>query len=144
MSLLLEVCKGVTYFNKEWYKTKIYRTISLLPGLSKLIERIVYKQLYEYCSENNYLNHINSGYKKMTTCQLLHIVNNIYTSIDTGDGVCVVFHDVSKAFDRVWHEGLLHKLKHICVSGALFRWFESYLTDRKRCRSESFIHLEIS
>jgi hypothetical protein len=113
---------------------KNYRPISLLPGLSKIIERVVYKQLYEYCSANNYLNERNSGFKKndSTTCQLLHIVNEIYTSIDKGDEVCVVFLDVSKAFDRVWHEGLLYKLKRIGVSGALLRWFESYLTGRKQ------------
>ena len=43
-----------------------------------------------------------------------------------------VFFDISKAFDRVWHKGLLHKLKSTCVSGELLQWFKNYLTGRKQ------------
>ena len=42
----------------------------------------------------------------------------------------MVFGDISKAFDRVWHKGLLFKLKRIGIDGALLRWFESYLSHR--------------
>ena len=42
----------------------------------------------------------------------------------------MVFGDISKAFDRVWHRGLLFKLKRIGIDGALLRWFESYLSHR--------------
>jgi hypothetical protein len=41
--------------------------------------------------------------------------------------------DISKAFDRVWHTGLLLKLKAYGVDGKLFKWFESYISSRKQC-----------
>ena len=44
----------------------------------------------------------------------------------------VVFCDISKAFDRVWHNGLLFKLKSIGISGKLLNWFSNYLADRKQ------------
>ena len=46
--------------------------------------------------------------------------------------MCVVFCDISKAFDRLWHEGLLLKLEAAGISGNLLIWFRSYLTDRKQ------------
>ena len=41
--------------------------------------------------------------------------------------------DISKAFDRVWHRGLLIKLKSLGIGGSLLQWFESYLQDRMQC-----------
>ena len=43
-----------------------------------------------------------------------------------------VFCDISKAFDRVWHRGLLYKLRRIGISGSLLSWFANYLKDRKQ------------
>ena len=45
----------------------------------------------------------------------------------------LVFADISKAFDRVWHAGILHKLKNNGITGSLNEWFSDYLTDRKQC-----------
>ena len=45
----------------------------------------------------------------------------------------LVFADISKAFDRVWHAGILHKLKNNGITGSLNDWFSDYLTDRKQC-----------
>ena len=44
----------------------------------------------------------------------------------------MVFLDISKAFDRVWHPGLLFKLKTFGITGSLFCWFESYLSQRRQ------------
>ena len=44
----------------------------------------------------------------------------------------VVFCDISKAFDRVWHKGLLHKLACMGISGSLLQWFQSYLSNRRQ------------
>ena len=43
-----------------------------------------------------------------------------------------MFCDISKAFDRVWHRGLFHKLSSLGISGHLLNWFKSYLSDRKQ------------
>ncbi len=52
--------------------------------------------------------------------------------MDDGKEVRAVFCDISKAFDRVWHRGLLHKLSSIGISGSLFDWLNSYLSSRKQ------------
>ena len=43
-----------------------------------------------------------------------------------------MFCDIKKAFDRVWHVGLLHKLRACCVSGSLLDWFKDYLYNRRQ------------
>ena len=53
-------------------------------------------------------------------------------ALDSGKEIRVVFCDVSKAFDRVWHKGLLCKLSAVCISGSLLSWFESYLSERRQ------------
>lgn len=60
----------------------------------------------------------------------MHISNDIGKALDQGKEIKAVFCDISKAFDRVWHQGLLHKLKTIGVGGKLLLWFESYLENR--------------
>ena len=52
--------------------------------------------------------------------------------MDSGKEIRVVFCDISKAFDRVWHRGLLFKLKQSGISGNLLNWFENYLSGRSR------------
>ena len=44
----------------------------------------------------------------------------------------IVFCDISKAFDKVWHQGLLYKLRRVGIKGDLLNWFEDYLTDREQ------------
>jgi hypothetical protein len=89
-----------------------YRPISLLSTLAKVQERIVYIKLYDFLTANNLLTAKNSGFKERDSaiCQLINIVDKIYKAIEDDKDVCMVFLDVSKAFDRVWHKGLLHKL----------------------------------
>ena len=111
-----------------------YRPISLLSSISKCLEKIIYKHLYEHCIDNNLLIENNSGFKQndSTVNLLVNITHQIYKSIDEGKDICVVFLDVSKAFDKVWHEGLLFKLKQIGVCGSILNWFTSYLSDRSQ------------
>ena len=64
--------------------------------------------------------------------QLIFIVDKIYKALEKGHEVRAVFLDISKAFDRVWHRGLLVKLKSLGVDDQLLTWFESYLSNRKQ------------
>ena len=59
--------------------------------------------------------------------QLTFLYDTFCKALDSGKEVRVVFCDISKAFDRVWHAGLIHKLRASGVSGNLLRWFENYL-----------------
>jgi hypothetical protein len=111
-----------------------YRPISLLSNLGKLFERIVFKVLYAYCKMHGLLTWRNSGYKPFdsTVNQLINIVHIIYEALDKGQDVCFISLDASSAFDRVWHEGLIFKLKQFGISGKLLDWFTSYLSERKQ------------
>ena len=111
-----------------------YRPISLLCQAGKSFERCVHKQLYNYINQHNLLTPFQSGFVPgdSTTFQLLHIYHTFCEAVDSGKEVRVVFCDISKAFDRVWLRGLIHKLKDMGCSNALTKWFASYLSNRRQ------------
>ena len=109
-----------------------YRPISLLSVVSKVQERIVHRRLYRYVEP--LLPPHQSGFRKNdgTELQLLRVVHDISENRDNGQFVAACFFDLSKAFDRVWHAGLLAKLQHLGVGGLALQWFDSYLTKRRQ------------
>ena len=88
--------------------------------------------MFEFLHENNYENQ--SGFRPSDSCeyQLLSIVHDIYASFDCNPPCDDrgVFLDISKAFDRVWHEGLIYKIKHIGVTGPPLELIQSFLSHR--------------
>ena len=68
-----------------------------------------------------------------TVNQLLTIYNDLCTAYNEGVTTQAVFLDISKAFDRVWHGGLLSKLKSVGITGTLLHWFQYYLSNRTQC-----------
>ena len=115
---------------------KNYRPISLLPIFGKIFEKVIYNNLFGYFLENNFLSDKQSGFRTGDSCisQLLSITHEIYKSFDGNPSLETrgVFLDISKAFDKVWHEGLLYKLKGYGVEGGLYNILENYLYDRKQ------------
>lgn len=110
-----------------------YRPISILSTLSKVIEKIVYKNIYTHLTDHSLLTEKQSGYRKYhsTEQQLLYLTHNIYKSLDTGKDFTAIFLDIAKYFDKIWHKGLLFKCKNdFGLSGKLLEWLESYLKDR--------------
>ena len=89
---------------------KITDQFHFLPIFGKILERLILNSLFEFLQENNLLNQNQSGFRPSDSCeyQLLSIVHDIYASFDCNPtrDVRGVFLDTSKAFDRVWHEGL--------------------------------------
>ena len=63
---------------------------------------------------------------------MIHIYTNFYPSFDNGLEIRVIFSDISKAFDKVWHKELLHKLKQNGISGKLFDIITDFLNFRKQ------------
>jgi hypothetical protein len=110
-----------------------YRPIVLLSCVGKVQERVVYLRIYNYLKVNNLLTWKNSGFKELDSAmnQLVFITDKIYKALESGNDVCLVFLDVSKAFDRVWHAGLLHKCRSMGITGELYNWLVDYLSDRK-------------
>ena len=111
-----------------------YRPVSLLSCLEKVPERVVFKHLFNHFRDNGILSPLQSGFipGDSTTNQLTFLYNSFCQALDSGKEVRVVFCDVSKAFDRVWHKGLLCKLRAAGVSGNLLSWFSSYLSGRRQ------------
>ena len=87
------------------------------------MERCVQKQFYNYIIENKLLTPFQSGFVagNSSTYQILHTDHTFIKAVDSGKEARVVFCDVSKAFDRVWHKGFLHKLSHVEISGDLLQ-----------------------
>jgi len=115
-------------------EAKNYRPVALLSCLGKIFERVVYNALYDYLISNQLLTERNSGFKKGdgTTNQLVNMMDYIYSEVDKRNDVAVIFLDISKAFDRVYHAGLLFKLKQMGIEGNLLAWIRSYLSNRKQ------------
>ena len=90
--------------------------------------------MFEFFTENELISHNQSGFKPGDSCisQLLCITHDIYQSLDDGLATRGVFLDLSKAFDKVWHEGLLFKLKQNGVSGNLLNVITDFLYQRKQ------------
>ena len=111
---------------------KNYRPISLFNNLGKILDKIIFKNIYNYCTKNNYLDKYNFGFKKKSSCQhnLALLLHNIYEILDKGQEALVVYFDVVKAFDKVDHKILLSKLYQLGIQGIEQKWFKSYLSER--------------
>ena len=111
-----------------------YRPISLLPICGKILEKIVFDKVYSYLNENNLLSKNQSGFRPgdSTIYQLLSITSDIFESFEKHDETRALFLDISKAFDKVWHEGLIFKLKSNGISGNLLSFFSNYLRNRQQ------------
>ena len=113
-----------------------YRPISLLPIFGKILEKLIYDSLYSHLLLHELLNPNQSGFcpGDSTINQLLSITHTIFKALDCNPPLDVrsVYLDISKAFDRVWHDGLLYKLKRCGVSGPLLLLIQSFLKDGKQ------------
>ena len=98
-----------------------YRPISLLNTVGKVMEKIVHKHVFNFCRDNSILTALQSGFVPgdSTVNQLIDLYNTFCKALDEGKEVRAVFCDISKAFDRVWHRGLLYKLRRIGISPLL-------------------------
>ena len=95
--------------------------LCLLPIFSKVFERLVFNSLFNFFLQNKLFTPCQSGFIPGDSCvsQLLSITHEIYQSFDCHPPTDVrgTFLDISKAFDKVWHEGLIFKLKTYGIDG---------------------------
>ena len=125
----------VTPLFKKGSKTdpKNYRPISLLPILSKVIEKVVYEQTQKYLDISNVIFRYQSGFRKnfSTDWCLSYLSNKILNGFDSGLYTGMILIDLQKAFDTINHCILLKKMKFIGFSDEAILWFSSYLSARK-------------
>ena len=111
-----------------------YRPISLLPILSKIFEKILFDSTYKFLNQNFLISENQSGFRPndSTINQLLSITDEIYKNFEEYSETRALFLDISKAFDKVWHEGLIFKLKCNGIDGKLLKFYENFLKNRQQ------------
>ena len=148
LSLIFKKCTECGFFPTKWKMANVqpvhkknsrqtksnYRPISLLPICSKIFEKIIFDSMYIFFSENDLLSKNQSGFRPgdSTINQLLSITTEIFNAFENFEETRAVFLDISKAFDKVWHEGLCFKLKRSGINGNLLKLISSFLSDRKQ------------
>ena len=111
-----------------------YRPISLLPSIFKVLEKIVYKRLSSFLLMNNILNSSQFGFRKNSSIEfaIIHLLDKIVDSLSRKEHIIAILMDLSKAFDTIDHNILLHKLNDYGIRGIALSWFRSYLSDRQQ------------
>ena len=111
-----------------------YRPISILPTLSKVFEKIVHNQVYNYFSNFNLFFNSQYGFRENHSTEFasIELVDRIYKLLDMNKNPIALFCDLSKAFDTLDHNILFKKLSYYGFSDIPCRWFSSYLSNRKQ------------
>ena len=108
---------------------KNYRPISLLPLVSKIIEKIIHEQVDGFLRNHNIIYKYQSGFRTnhSTNSCLSYLSNKIQNGIEEGKFTGMILIDLQKAFDTIDHEILLLKMKYLGFAESTINWFRSYL-----------------
>ena len=93
----------------------------------------MFKRFYQHITTNALLNDRQSGYRPghNTQFQLVYLADKLYKSLDSGDDFTIIYLDISRYFEKFWHDGLLAKCElEFGISGNVLNWIKSYLTGR--------------
>ena len=144
MSFIFRGCIDTCVYPDTWKKSTIgpvhkkgdnqiannYRPVSLLPICCKILEKNIFDSITRFLNQNKILSDAQSGFRPSDSCeyQLLSIVHDIYKSFDCNPPLEVrgIFLDISKAFDRVWHDGLIYKIKSFEISDTPLKLIENF------------------
>ena len=129
-------CAKVTpiYKKDDKYLFENYRPVSVLPSISKVYEKLMHKQLQDYLLNNNLLYKSQYGFLpgRSTELAALELIDRIIMRMDNNEVPLNIYLDLSKAFDTLNHEILLHKLNYYGVRGNALDLMKSYLHKRKQ------------
>lgn len=111
---------------------KNYRPISLASTSCKLLEHIIHKHITGFLDQHNVFTNMQHGFRSglSTTTQLVEIIHDFASTVNKGQQTDAIFMDFSKAFDRVSHVKLLHKLGAVFKNDKILAWIKAYLTNR--------------
>ena len=147
-SLLFQNCIDTRTFPDTWKKSNVvpvhkkgdkqiadnYGPVSLLPILGNVFERVISHSIFEYLEENNLLCSNQSWFRPSDSCEyhFLSVLHKIYKSFDCipPKDVRDIFLDLSKAFSRMWHDGLIYKIQRPGITGNSIKIIKSFLSKR--------------
>ena len=148
LSAIYEITLRCAYFPKRWKQgqtillnkpgkdlssTKSYRPITLLSALGKTMERIINIRLKQHLETHNLLPESQAGFRsgRSTQDQLFKLTQEVIRGFQVGLSTVATFFDIEKAFDKLWIEGLVLKLKnHIKLKEGTIALLLNFLTDR--------------
>ncbi len=109
-----------------------YRPISLTPIVMKIFERVVRKQMINFMSDNSVFNPSQHGFREGRSClsALLTVYDNVVSMLSSAESIDMIYLDFAKAFDKVDHNILMHKVKKLGITGKLGLWLHNFLSDR--------------
>lgn len=147
LAIVLNNCINNCYFPQKWKTAKIvaipkkgarnlvsnYRPISLLNNISKILEEVLLRRLKKFCSENTIIPDMQFGFREghSTLHPLLKFQSDVTIALNSRRVTVGCFLDVEKAFDSVWIEALIHKLKLLGLPSPLIKILFSFLSCRK-------------
>ena len=109
-----------------------YRPISLLMTISKIIEKVIYKRVYNYLNMSGQIYDSQYGFRNNHSCEhaIGELLGNIVKNQQLGKNTISIMLDLSKAFDTLQHSVIYKKLELYGIRGNCLEWFKSYLTNR--------------
>jgi hypothetical protein len=118
--------------NKPAQEISSYRPISLTSCFAKLIEKFIQKRLVTFLNQNKLISSHQSGFRSgySTKDHLFQLTNDTINNFNNYEYTGAVMFDLDKAFDRVWHDGLIHKLKQINTPEILIDWINNFIRNR--------------
>lgn len=163
LAFLMNKCLTSGFFPSVWKDANIipvpkvsnpslishFRPISILPTLSKILEKIVSEQVTVYINNFNILPPTQSGFRAQysTSTALLKVTDDIFKETDLNNNICLILLDFSKAFDTLDHATLCTKLKYYGFSNTAVSFFNNYLSARRQrvvLNNESSHFIEMS
>lgn len=122
------------YKSKDEQLFTNYRPISLLPNISKILEKVVHKRIYKFFNDKELLFHSQYGFRNnhSTNLAISELMSSILKGFDEKKYTLGLFLDLSKAFDTIDHDILIAKLYHYGIRGVALTWLKNYLTGRNQ------------
>ena len=113
---------------------KNYRPVALTSHIIKIFEKIIVKKITKFLEDHNYMNENQHGFRSNRSClsQLLAHYDSILAVLESNQQADVIYLDFAKAFDKVDHGILMHKLKNFGIIGKVAQWVHNFLHDRKQ------------
>ena len=116
------------------YQTENYRPISLTSVCCKIMEHVIASQIMNHGEMNNILYPLQHGFRRGRSCetQLIEFIDDLSNNLHNNQQTDILVMDFAKAFDKVCHSLLTHKLHNYGIQGNVNRWIKNWLANRKQ------------